>query len=124
MITFGNTIRTRGLEVERGTKETDIIIKNLTDERMAASICREYGPEWYLPSIGELSRLISTANKNLGETGPISEALYKNGGDIILRSEYWTSTERNSEEAWFVKNEKIVAQEKFYIANVRAIRAF
>lgn len=124
VITFGNTIRTRGLEVERGTKETDIIIKNLTDERMAASICREYGPEWYLPSIGELSRLISTANKNLGETGPISEALYKNGGDIILRSEYWTSTERNSEEAWFVKNEKIVAQEKFYIANVRAIRAF
>lgn len=124
VIAFGNSIRARGLEVERGAKETDIITKNMAGERMAASICREYGPEWYLPSIGELSRLISTANKNLGETGPISAALYKNGGDIILRSKYWTSSERNSEEAWFVINGEIIAQEKFYIAKVRAIRAF
>lgn len=124
VITFGNAILARGLEVERGAKETDVITANLPGEHTAASVCRENGAEWYLPSIGELSRLISTANKNLGETGPISAALYKNGGDIISRKEYWTSTERNSEEAWFVINGKIIAQEKFYIAKVRAIRAF
>lgn len=124
VITFGNVILARGLEFERGAKETDIITANLSGEHTAASVCRENGAEWYLPSIGELSRLLSTANKNLGEIGPISATLYKNGGDIISRKEYWTSTERNSEEAWFVMNGKIIAQEKFYIAKVRAIRAF
>lgn len=126
VITFGDVIVARGLDFRRGAHETDIIISHLCDEATAAAISRKLGDEWYLPSIGELSRLLSTANKNLGETGPISAAMYKYGGDIISRKGYWTSTERNAEEAWFIetKTKGIMAKEKFYIARVRAIRAF
>ncbi|MDO5341217.1 MAG: EpsG family protein [Bacteroidia bacterium] len=126
VIEFDNTIVARGLDFRRGAHETDIIMSRLCDEATAAAISRELGDEWYLPSIGEMARLLTTANKGLGKIGPISEALFKNGGTVISSNKYWTSTERNAEEAWFIetKTKGIMAQEKFYIAKVRAIRAF
>lgn len=124
IITFGNSILARPLDFKRGVGETNAIISHSATERTAASVCRELGDEWYLPSIGELTRLLITANKNLAATGPISEALYKNGGKHLSGNRYWTSTERNAEEAWFVVTGKIFAQEKYYTAQVRAIRAF
>lgn len=126
VIEFDNTILARGLDVKRGAAETDVIISHLNDETSAASKCRELGDGWYLPSIGEMARLLTTANKSLGKYGPISETLYKNGGFVISSGKYWTSTERNAEEAWSIetKTKGIRAQEKFYIARVRAIRAF
>lgn len=121
---YDNKILSRGLEFKRGDDETNVILSYFPDERTASSVCKELSEEWYLPSIGEMYRLTTTANKGLAGFGPISAAMYKHGGEVISKGKYWTSTERNAEEAWFVQNEKIIAQEKYYIGKVRAIRAY
>lgn len=91
----------------------------------AAGWCVQHGNGWYLPSAGELWKLLIVANKKMGRQGPISQALSKAGGMVLNDGKYWTSNEKNKKEAYWVStfgdNDE---EDKTKAINVRAIRAF
>lgn len=88
------------LNVGLGKSNTASIIMQLGEYKApAARYSRNNGPEWYLPSAGELFQLIAYANLN----GNIDNAMESNNGKK-LKGWYWTSSEYNNGEAWRINN--------------------
>lgn len=103
-----------------GRNATQIIINALGSDAHAASWCRALGPEWYLPSVGELYYMIKVFNRNPAA----AELLKKNGGGKI-DDWYWSSTENDDDEAWNISSGGWISTEgKKTKVNVRAIRTF
>ena len=101
-----------------GEGYTRIICSTLGDDGRAAFWCRLQGEGWYLPSAGELFKLVSTYSKN-----PMVKSALKNyrGGEI--RGWYWSSSENDRDEAWNVSDGgSISTEEKDERNRVRAIR--
>ncbi|MFV0570836.1 MAG: DUF1566 domain-containing protein [Xanthomarina gelatinilytica] len=76
--------------------------------------------DWYLPSKDELN-LISQ------NTDIIKTTVIANGGTVFLHSDYWSSTEFNSINAWrqFINNrEQYTYSKNQYYYSVRAIWSF
>lgn len=113
------------LSLISGEHNTTAMINQLgIEDAPAAFWCRTFGPEWYLPSMGELIYLLRIANLEEDEDGPISKALNMHGGDD-LEGWYWSSSEEDDENAWNVSaSGKIGTEEKDKKLNVRAVRAF
>ena len=111
----------------KGKSNTGIIINSIgVYSAPAAAWCIQYGQEWYLPSASELYYLLYIANRGQGEYGPIASACLLNGGQALLGSWYWTSTEYNDgREVYNISRTGSVATEdKSYVNAVRAIRLF
>jgi hypothetical protein len=101
-----------GALIGDGNSNTNIILDNCNEENIAASICKNLGPEWFLPSRGEF-RLISIN-------------LFKKGIEGLLPNNmYWTSTEYDKDNAWRINfgwgGSTSFKDQKSY---VRAIKAF
>jgi len=101
-----------GALIGDGNSNTNIILKNCNEENIAASICKNLGDEWFLPSRGEF-RLISINLYNLGI------------GGLLPNNMYWTSTEYDKDNAWRISfgygGSTTFKDQKSY---VRAIKAF
>ena len=129
--TFGKTYA-RGNGLFSGKSNTTLIISTQVflgddDSAYAARICNDlevvannvlYG-DWYLPSVFEL-KLIS---QNLAI---INNAAITNGGNSLLNSFYWSSTEASSNNAKIVNVSSAQESSVFKSSQnpVRAIRAF
>lgn len=72
-----------------GLSNTDELLAVSGDDYPAASACRERGPSWFMPSLGELSAL--QLNKDMV---PIEFAL--------ASGDYWSSTMSGASSAWSV----------------------
>ena len=135
------------LTFQQGLQNTKYIIQELGEKQaQAAAWCEQYGEGWYLPSAGELWFLFSverindsnnqesSEKKNLfqkisdamsDKAGPISQALMRNGGQMLTNDWYWSSTEKDKDEALNVSSNCIISSEyKNEMLMVRAIRAF
>lgn len=108
-----------------GLDNTNAILNQVgTSQAPAAAYCRTMGPNWYLPSAGELLYLMKIANKGQKNSGPISKALMENGGGY-LDGWYWSSSECKKDEAWNINASGWDATEdKKDALKVRPIRAF
>lgn len=117
--------REENISLVSGEYNTTAMINQLgIEDAPAAFWCRTFGPQWYLPSMGELIYLLKIANLEEDEDGPISRALNMHGGDD-LEGWYWSSSEEDDENAWNVSaSGKIGTEEKDKKLNVRAVRAF
>ncbi len=107
-----------------GSENTDAVLNQYGAGLYAAYICDTLALNaksgWYLPSSDELSRLFDARfiiNNTLGE-----DVDARTNG--IFPGEYWSSTERDAENAMAFKNGLPETSEKNYLANVRAIRKF
>ncbi len=76
-----------GARIGDGSANTDAILAECTDDEIAAKLCRDLGPDWFLPSRGELNLMYT----NLHEKG--------HGG--FAADWYWSSTEGDGGDAWF-----------------------
>lgn len=56
----------------------------------------DYAHGWYLPSVGQIRILISSM-------GMIQSVLTSNNGSILQNEYYWTSTERDRDNAWAIR---------------------
>lgn len=111
-----------GARIGDGASNTDGIM-NDCPSGYAADWCRDKGPEWFLPSRGELNELYKWY------------ATDKTGNDILLVNclgavlgtfWYWSSTEGNGNYAWFqlFSDGDQDFNDKDFNVNVRAVRAF
>jgi hypothetical protein len=118
----GNSNLTGAASSYDGLANTSLIVSILGAGNYAAQNCSGYSIEgfddWYLPSKDELNLLFKA--KYI-----INKALTGNASaQALTKDTYWTSTERNADEAYLIEfgRTKIVA--KTTPAGVRAIRAF
>ena len=103
-----------------GLRNTQAIINVLGDEARAAFWCVLQGEGWYLPSCGELVVLMEVAK--LGS--PLANTL-KSLNSNEISGWYWSSTEKEYDEAWNVSSTGSTAtEEKKENVKVRAVRAF
>lgn len=56
----------------------------------------DYANGWYLPAAGQLAELYSAMPF-------INQKIVSNGGTVMSQSKYWSSSEYNSLEAWYVQ---------------------
>lgn len=103
-----------------GQRNSQLILSRLGNHAQAAHWCKLQGEGWYLPSCGELFVLMQVVD----EIPMFSEALRSAvGGEID--GWYWSSTERNDEEAWNVNSSsRSSSEDKEERIKVRAIRSF
>lgn len=109
-----------GVGIGDGLQNTIDIVNQCNQSGIAAKNCFDYNingySDWFLPSIAELSFLYSN--------------LFSNGiGNFAAGSNYWSSSETNSDFAviFFFGNGGIVSnryKHSSYPANVRAVRYF
>lgn len=86
-----------------GDKNTSAIISYFIGEhdakKYAATLAAEYEgagkTDWYLPSIGQLNMI--SRNKDV-----INAALRANGGTVLAKMWYWSSTEYDKNFAWSI----------------------
>ena len=103
-----------------GQRNTQTILSSLGNKARAAYWCSLQGEGWYLPSCGELFVLMRVAE----EDSTFAEVLRSAAGGEI-DGWYWSSTERNEEEVWNVKNGcRSSSEEKEEKVKVRAVKAF
>lgn len=103
-----------------GQRNTQAILSALGDNAQAAYWCSLQGKDWYLPSCGELYVLMSVADDDDAFVNALRLA---DGGEIS--GWYWSSSERNDDEAWNVKcGGHTSSEEKNEHVKVRAIRTF
>ncbi len=76
-------------EIGIGSINTNKILNDCPDSP-AASEVRVLGDDWFLPSLKEIKKMYE--NKDVLEGVP--------GFSALLNYYYWSSTEKNSEEAW------------------------
>jgi len=88
--------------------------------------CRSFGPEWYLPSLGELNELLVVSNCSKGMEGPISHVLKANGGDPIQDSFYYYSSSEDDNTNIFsiLGSGEVTIVKKYFPYPCRAIRMF
>lgn len=105
-------IGTTGTAVGTGFDNTDDIIGQPGhDGSSAAQACRDVGPEWFLPSIDEMTE--------------VYETLFTNGLGDLPTGRYWSSSEYseiNGYILWFGAGTGSVGKDSNYQS--RAIRAF
>jgi len=114
--TFPSTIQGEETEdgalIGDGSTNTNEILEACNESNIAASICKDLGPEWFLPSRGEF-RLMSI---NL---------FPKRIEGFSLENMYWTSTETDKDTAWRISLDfggtSVLKDQK---SHVRAIREF
>lgn len=102
-----------GARIGDGKANTDAILAGcVTNDGIAAKLCRDLGEEWFLPSRGELSSMYT----NLHEKG--------HGG--FSAEYYWSATEYDAESAWvhYFDGGGWLNYFKFNSGRVRAVRAF
>lgn len=107
-----------------GAQNTIDILTQCSQAGIAADLSARYEIEgysdWFLPSIDELSLI--EANKDL-----IDETALANNGKILEDTEYWSSTESNSNSVWvehLLDGPPFGALKDSHPRNVRSIRAF
>lgn len=111
-----------------GVSNTDAII-NQQMVTSAAQLCRDLGPEWYLPSNRELYLLFShevLIDQILDNDGdPSTNGLVQEKFEPTL-ARYWSSTEHDNDDAWSHKASSGDTSSflKSGTYRVRAIRAF
>ena len=86
--------------------------------------CSDYGTDWYLPAVNELSAIYNNIST-------INSTLSANGYTILYHDHntegYWSSTETSTSEAnvsWFYNNGQIIKGRKESSYAVRAVLAF
>ena len=115
------------LQIGLGSVYCDAAIKQVgLKELPAIEWCRNLGPDWYLPSLGELYQLIAIANQSKASSGPISKAIIKADGNRILGDTYYlSSSEDDDTNIYTVHATKgVVVSKKYSQHNFRAIRMF
>ena len=99
---------------------TQILINALGSDAQAASWCRSLGPDWYLPSLGELYKMIKVFRRDI-----MLAAKLKSSGGGEIDDWLWSSTENDKDEAWNVSSGgRMSLEDKKTKVKVRAIRAF
>ncbi len=76
-----------GTLIGDGAANTDAILAGCTDDETAAKLCRDLGPDWFLPSRGELNLMYTN--------------LHLKGHGGFAPDWYWSSTEGDDDDAWF-----------------------
>ena len=105
-----------------GFRNTQILIKD--DEVVAAKHCAMFNPgygkgKWYLPAVGELAFIMprfEVINSKLS-------ALGSSGVQLDAGSEYWSSTEYDNYDAWYVGTASGVVGGNYKYEN-KYVRAF
>lgn len=118
-----NTIIQMGL----GASYCNAAIKQLgLKELPAIQWCRSLGPDWYLPSLGELNELLIVSNRSKGTEGPISYVLKANGGNPIQDTFYYysSSEDDNTNIYSIIGSGGITIVKKYYPYPCLAIRMF
>ena len=101
LFTTGGTAINNALSDFDGFRNTQILIND--DDVVAAKQCAIFNPgykdgEWYLPAVGELGFIMprfKVINSKLS-------ALGSSGVQLDADSEYWSSTEYDEFDAWYV----------------------
>ncbi len=114
----------KGISIGTGDQNTLDIIGTCTSGDIAAAICNnltlnDYG-DWFLPSKDELNAI----HQNLDVINSASKA---NGGEMIQRTNYWTSSSSGGDTAWVQNMDSGGSQYNNKVDesnHVRAIRAF
>ena len=116
------------IQMGLGIVYCDAARKRLGLEKLPAiQWCRSIGPDWYLPSLGELYELLVVANRSEGRKGPISQAIKANGGNSFTykSSVYLSSSEDDNTKVFSVFSTGAVKNVKKYAPHAcRAIRMF
>ena len=109
-----------------GKQYCDAAIQQIGMEKLPIiQWCKSIGPDWYLPSIGELFQLFMVANEDDGKRGPISKALRKNAGHPLISNHcYFSSSEADDTDVYAVYNNSIEYANKYDYYHCRAIRMF
>ena len=113
-----------GARIGDGPGNTDAIINGCPDSD-AALWCRAKGPEWFLPSRGELNELYKWYNS---DRAGVNTLLEENNGEGFTNNFHWSSTEFNAETAWDQdfrpSGNQGTFNKTFSFQYLRAIRAF
>ena len=115
------------MQMGLGAVYCDAAIKQLgLEEVPAIKWCKSIGPDWYLPSLGELYQLIVVANLSKAIGGPISKAIVNAGGNRIANSVfYFSSSEDDNTNVFSVGSTAgVVISKKYDRHSCRAIRMF
>ncbi|MBO6025452.1 MAG: hypothetical protein J6P83_11460 [Bacteroidales bacterium] len=115
------------IQMGLGIKYCDAAIKQLgLEELPAIKWCRSIGPDWYLPSLGELYQLVVVANLSKATRGPISKALINADGNRIANSIfYFSSSEDDNTNVFSISPAGgVVISKKYDRHSCRAIRMF
>jgi len=94
------------------TNTTTILAGCISNDGIAANLCRDLGDDWFLPSRAELNLMYTN--------------LYIQGHGNFAADYYWTSTENGSISAWhqdFQNGEQTIILKNSTV-HVRAARAF
>lgn len=96
------------------------------EEVPAIKWCKSIGPDWYLPSLGELYQLLVVANLSKAIGGPISKALTNAGGNRISNSIFFFSSSEDDNTNVFSVGPTVgvVISKKYDRHSCRAIRMF
>lgn len=86
--------------------------------------CRSIGPDWYLPSLGELYELMVVANLSKTKIGPISRVLEEYGGDPLTFSHYLSCSEADNTDLYSIQSGEVKNSKKYVKWYWRAIRMF
>lgn len=115
------------IQIGLGAVYCDAAIKQLgLDELPAIRWCRSIGPDWYLPSLGELYQLVVVANLSKAGSGPISKALLKADGNRIINSTlFFSSSEDDNTNVFSVHStDGVEISKKYTRHSCRAVRMF
>lgn len=111
-----------------GLEQTRFILEQLgMTNAPAAAWCAMHGEGWYLPSAAELYQMLFVANASGGDSGPLSSAIKRNGGQPIEYKYYWSSCEEDNEHAFnlcTIPKKKKRSENKNEDQGVRAVRQF
>lgn len=101
-----------GARIGDGNRNTVAILNNCNEAGIAAKLCKDLGPNWYLPSISELFTMYNN--------------LKLKGHGFFYNGFYWSSTEKDLNQAWLQNFEGIdhVNAVKSSFNSVRAISSF
>ncbi len=121
-------VENTNIQIGLGTIYNNAAIDQLgLEELPAINWCRSIGPDWYLPSLGELYELLVVANCSKGSRGPISQAITENGGHPFTYkgSNYYSSSEDDNTKVFSVFSSGAVKSAKKYTPHsCRAVRMF
>jgi hypothetical protein len=120
--------RNTEIQIGLGAIYSEAAIKQLgLEEVPAIKWCQSIGPDWYLPSFGELYELLIVANHSKGGKGPISRAIKANGGDSFsfISNYYLSSSEEDNTNVYSIFHTgEIQIVKKYTSYFCRAVRMF